>query len=91
MIAEQFAKARQAMGLTQAGLAGALGVSQNYVWSMESGRRPITPRIQARLEELAAAGPEPKVSERLALLERQMADLSARFRGLEISLGGLRP
>ena len=37
--------------ITQAGLAARLGVSQNVVSEMESGKRPISPKMAKRLGE----------------------------------------
>lgn len=43
---------RLSLGLTQAAYAARLGVSQPYLSQLESGQRPLTPALQARLAEV---------------------------------------
>lgn len=41
------------LGITQKVLAEMLGVAKNYVYLMESGKKPITDTIRTKLDELA--------------------------------------
>lgn len=45
---------RQKLGVTQRELAEMLGVSQNYVAQIESGRKSVSKKMQLSLEKLSA-------------------------------------
>lgn len=49
----EFRAHRVAFGITQLAMADVLAVSVTYVRAMEHGRRPITPKLAARLTFLA--------------------------------------
>lgn len=44
--------ARTEAGKTQAEFAEILGISRNYLWMLESGRKPITPKMLAKINAL---------------------------------------
>lgn len=43
---------RKNLGMTQQELADAVGVARNYIYLIESGRKPMTESIQAAVEKL---------------------------------------
>lgn len=45
-------EARKALKLTQQELADRLGVAKNYIYLMESGRKPLTDSIRSAVEKL---------------------------------------
>ena len=51
--------ARTKLGITQAELADSLGISRNYLWLLERGRKPITPAMRAKIQALASGQASP--------------------------------
>jgi transcriptional regulator with XRE-family HTH domain len=52
----EFKAIREALGMTQAGLAEALGISRVFVGLMERGERPVEKRTALAMFYLARAG-----------------------------------
>lgn len=44
--------ARTALRMSQEDIAGHLGLTKNYVWMLEAGRKPITPSILGQIDQL---------------------------------------
>lgn len=45
-------EARMKLGMTQAEFAEHIGISENYVWQLEKGRRILSDKIKRKLENL---------------------------------------
>lgn len=44
--------ARMKLGITQQELGELLGITKNYVWMLESGQKPVSKKVAARLAEI---------------------------------------
>ena len=44
--------ARNRLGMSQQEFADLIGVSNNYIWMLEDGRKPISEKIQKKLDAL---------------------------------------
>lgn len=75
---------REREGLSQAQLAGALGVTQAYVSQLESGARPISRKLAARLASLPKQQHLPAT-----VFPENLAPLDGIDRDLAASLGAL--
>lgn len=51
---------RKAAGMTRVAFAAALGVAENYIYLVESGRKPFSPKLQMRVAEWKASLPKPE-------------------------------
>lgn len=56
--------ARKTLGLSQEELAGLLELTKNYIWMLEAGRKPISPDLLRKVDQLverynSQAPPEP--------------------------------
>ena len=54
--------ARKAAGLTRAEMGAALGVAENYIYLIESGRKPYSPKLRDKVEIWKASLPSPSAS-----------------------------
>ena len=50
---------RESRGLTQQALADRLGVAKNYIYLVESGRKPMTAGLRRKLDALEHGVPNP--------------------------------
>ena len=51
---------RKAAGLTRSEMGAALGVAENYIYLIESGRKPYSPKLQAKVAAWKASLPAPE-------------------------------
>jgi DNA-binding XRE family transcriptional regulator len=61
--------ARKSAGLTRGAFAAAIGVAENYIYLVESGRKPYSPKLQAKVERWRTAQPKPNFSSPAASIE----------------------
>jgi transcriptional regulator with XRE-family HTH domain len=79
---------RNSLGLTQEELGARLDVSGNYVWMLESGKKPIGEKIARRLNDLAtgAKSADPleleKWRARAEAAEAKLAELKSELSSL---------
>ena len=52
--AEDFKNARKVLNMTQKELAEALGIARNYVYLVESGKMPVSKKLDSALNSLLA-------------------------------------
>jgi transcriptional regulator with XRE-family HTH domain len=50
--AEDFKNARKVLNMTQKELANALGIARNYVYLIESGKMPVSKKLDSALNSL---------------------------------------
>ena len=50
---------RRSAGLTRAEMGAALDVAENYIYLVESGRKPFGPKLQTRLDAWLSSRPPP--------------------------------
>ena len=73
-------EARKALKLTQNELADRLGVAKNYIYLIESGRKPLTNSIRSAVEKLdspQSLTPDACLEDRVRSAERR-ADIAER-------------
>ena len=86
---------RTSRGLSQQALADLLGVARNYIYLIESGRKPVTESIRARLDLLgrdpanslneldSEANADKRASNTLADIAARLEALDARVSSVE--------
>ncbi len=52
--------ARIKLGITQQELGELLGITKNYVWMLESGQKPLSKKVAAKLAEITGGNVESK-------------------------------
>ncbi len=72
--------ARIQLGITQQELGELLGITRNYVWMLESGQKPMSKKVAARLAEITRGG---AVSKKLDNTEVPMPMLTRAVVALE--------
>ena len=76
---------REQRGLSQQALADMLGVAKNYVYLIESGRKPMTESMRRRLDELD--NPKPNPARQLDGKTNTLAEIVSRLGVLRQSPG----